>query len=89
MLEAIAVACPELMPYAVASYGAPSNLWLGEVTLSSEEGVQQGDPLGPLLFCLTIQPLLAGCNCGFVTGYLDDVGIGDSVQNLIDRIHAL
>jgi len=27
-------------------------------TLMSQEGSQQGDPLGPLLFCHTIHPLL-------------------------------
>ena len=30
--------------------GADPHLWFGEWTLSSKEGVQQGDPLGPLLF---------------------------------------
>ena len=89
MLEAVAAVCPELLPFALASYGTPSKLWLGDETLSSDEGVQQGDPLGPLLFCLTIQPLLTGCKCEFVTGYLDDVGLGDTVQTLIDRVHVL
>ena len=27
-------------------------------TISSEAGVQQGDPLGPLLFYLLLQPIL-------------------------------
>ena len=37
----------------------------------------------------TIQPLLSGCNCEFVTGYLEDVGVGDTVPRLTERIRFL
>ena len=39
-------------------YGAPTWLLFGDERLSSEEGAQQGDPLGPLLFSLAIKPAL-------------------------------
>ena len=50
----------ELLPilgrYACAAYSAPSPLFFGPFhVLSSESGVQQGDPLGPLLFCLVLR----------------------------------
>ena len=45
----------------------------------SEEGVQQGDPLGPFLFALALQPCLRAaaeeCSKGFVVSYLDDAVI--------------
>ena len=63
------------------SYGIPSKLWLDNETLPSEEGVQQGDPLGPLLFYLKIQLLLTGCKCQLVAGYLDNVGLSDMVHS--------
>src|SRR6267154_3688522 len=89
MLEAVVSNCPDLLPLASSAYGSPSHLWLGDRLLASEEGVQQGDPLGPLLFCLTIQPLLSDSKCELVTGYLDDVGLGDRVPHLIDRLQNL
>ena len=48
--------CPELFPFFEWVYGKPSTLRLGsgEVVCSSATGVRQGDPLGPLYFCLAI-----------------------------------
>ncbi|XP_065832959.1 uncharacterized protein [Oscarella lobularis] len=54
--------------------------------ISSEEGVQQGDPLGPFLFALAIHPILqnanVGSNCHTVC-YLDDaIILGEKSQVL-------
>jgi len=38
-----------------------------------QEGTQQGDPLGPLLFSNTIQPLLNRLSSNLQLGYLDDL----------------
>ena len=57
MLQAVSNLAPELAPFVLASYSEPSTLFWGETSLRSSEGVQQGDPLGPLLFCLTIHKL--------------------------------
>jgi len=70
---------PSLSPWAEWCYAEPSKLWFGESVVSSESGVQQGDPLGPLLFSLALQPLLEQAkrehgNNGLdlVFAYLDD-----------------
>ena len=51
MLEAIEEFAPELFPQLFSCYSAPSSLYFNDTVIRSPEGVQQGDPLGPLLFC--------------------------------------
>ena len=58
MLEAIEEFAPELFPYLFSCYSSPSSLYFNDTVIRSSEGVQQGDPLGPLLFCLVIHPLI-------------------------------
>ena len=49
----------------------------------SEEGAQQGDPLGPLLFCLTIYPMVQQLKSEFRVFYLDDGTVGGSLQDVL------
>ena len=49
----------------------------------------EGDPSGPLLFCLALNAPLKKVCAEFVTGYLDDVGIGDTIPRLIEQVRAL
>jgi len=78
---------PGLAPWAEFCYGSPSRLLFGTRTIPSETGVQQGDPLGPLLFALALQPVLselAGSRSEggleLVYSYLDDLCLaGDAV----------
>ena len=55
---------PGLSRWAEWCYSSPSNLFFGPETISSERGVQQGDPLGPLFFSLALQPILHRVNEG-------------------------
>ena len=61
-------------------------LFCGDQVLLSAEGVQQGDPLGPLLFCITIQPLIQNLQSQFKVFYLDDGTIGGSVEEVHDDL---
>ena len=86
MLEAVSLHAPCLLGYVESAYGNTTNLNFGEYVIGSAEGVQQGDPLGPLLFCLTIQPLLQEICSEFVSGYLDDIGIGGDTKTVISDV---
>src|SRR6218665_4062192 len=58
----------------------------------SQMGPQQRGPLGPLLFCLDLQPVLRSMRSGFRIGYLDDLSLGgkkDDVQQEIALIENL
>jgi hypothetical protein len=56
--------------------------------LNSDEGAQQGDPLGPLYFCLTIKELLESMQSELVLGYLDDITLGDDARTCLnDFLH--
>jgi len=46
----------------------------------SEDGAQQGDPLGPLYFCLVFKDLRESLQSELVLGYLDDVAVGDTAE---------
>ncbi|KAL8151283.1 hypothetical protein V2J09_021091 [Rumex salicifolius] len=76
--------CPSLSPWVKLCYARPTRLYYDEACLLSCQGVQQGDPLGPLLFALILHPLVhrinEDCNLDFMAWYLDDgTIIGDTI----------
>ena len=79
---------PELYPWAHWCYSQHPYLWHTMGNLTSECGVQQGDPLGPLLFSLVLNILVSeivlepGCaNLLYHAWYLDDgVVAGSSTE---------
>lgn len=78
ILSAVFQNVPELLPFCYSAYRNVSMLKFGQKLVPSQEGIQQGDPLGPLLFCLTIQPILQNLVSELVIGYMDDITIGGS-----------
>ena len=89
MLLALRDSLPELYPYSYSAYAYPSLLFYGPYTLLSNEGPQQGDPIGPLLFCNTVQPLLESLQSELPLGYLDDLTLGgeqSAVAKDVERV---
>ncbi len=76
-----------LFQFILSAYEKPSLLFCGDHILQSAEGVQQGDPLGPLLFCLTIQPLLLKLHSDFSVFYLDDGTLGGGLEEVLHDLH--
>ena len=80
MLEVAKLHTPELY----SCYSALSSLYFHATIISSAEGVQQGDPLGPLLFCLVIFPLTQMLCFEFRIFYLDDATLGGNEVDVCD-----
>ena len=57
VLQEVRTKFPGLARFAHWCYSQESKLFFGSHTIASASGVQQGDPLGPLLFALAVQPL--------------------------------
>jgi hypothetical protein len=59
MLEKVQEQTPTLYCMTWQAYANPSNLYFGdEGTISSQQGIQQGDPMGSFLFALTTRDLM-------------------------------
>src|ERR1700733_4544652 len=80
MLASVEEVIPELSTYCHLAYAKPTLLQFGRFTLQSQEGPQQGDPLGPLLFCLPLQATLTRLSSPLAFGYLDDLTLGGSPE---------
>ena len=80
MLLAVCEKAPQLFPLAHSAYSAPSSLFIQDKTILSVEGVQQGDPLGPLLFSLTTMDLMESLRSELLIFYLDDGTLGGELR---------
>ena len=60
MLQEIKEKTPGIFPFLWQCYSANTHLFFGNDIISSQVGAQQGDPCGPLSFCLVIQNSIFG-----------------------------
>lgn len=84
LINEVRLQCPAISRWVELCYRRPTRLYYNDITLSSSEGVQQGDPLGPFLFSLTLHPIVKSissqCSLDLQAWYLDDgTIIGDTV----------
>ena len=86
MLSSVLDLAPDIFPFVYSAYSLPSVLFWGDKSLQSSEGQQQGDPLGPIFFCLSLYQLHSHMKSEFHVLYLDDITLG---RNLDDVVHDL
>ena len=70
--------CTQCIPHHVSSL-----YWINR-TLSLSEGVQQGDPMGPLLFCWSRYRHSTPLSAKLCVEYLDDI-VADCIEPDDDR----
>lgn len=101
--EELRIHFPALVPFVSSMYTNPAELLVSfadeKLTLQSCEGTQQGDPMGPFLFCLGLHRVLRKVasetvgldpNSGLLAAYIDDmvvVGPLGVVSNVVGRIN--
>ena len=90
ILRQLADQFPELLRWVNYCYSQPSWLNFGYSLVLSACGVQQGDPLAPLLFAITVYPIIAALKNQFTdlasnVCYLDDGSLVDDV-NLLAQV---
>jgi hypothetical protein len=86
MLQAAFESIPELYHLVHQAYALPSILQFGKFSISSQMGPQQGDPLGPLLFCLPLQNVLKSLKAELCVGYLDDLTLGGTPSKVAEDL---
>nr|GEY08214.1 putative reverse transcriptase domain-containing protein [Tanacetum cinerariifolium] len=92
----VRVKCPSISLWVNFLYGQASRLYIGDTHIWSATEVQQGDPLGPLIFALILHPLLHkikdSCKLLLHAWYLDDVTViedSKKVARVLDIIKRL
>ena len=76
-------------PFIEAAYSKASFLLFNDEVILSEEGVQQGDPLGPLIFCLSLQSVIDKLTCPLNLWYMDDGIIGGTPDTILRDMNVL
>ena len=75
-LDGVCKEFPEISPWVYWCYSQPAELRFGHRRILASTGVQQGDPLGPLLFSLVLVQFLRSISfsetCLLNLWYLDD-----------------
>ena len=89
MLEATYRLAPDIYPLVYSIYSSSSNLFWGTHQIASAKGVQQGDPLGPLLFYLTIFSLGQKLTSDLSILYLDDISLGGPCANIVEDVEVV
>ena len=77
---------PEIAKLSFLAYNKPSSFIASGHLITSSTGVQQGDPIGPILFALAVDLIASGVASELNVWYLDDATIGGSPESVLSDV---
>ncbi len=92
VLQEVKKQIPEIFKFVEQCYKLPTNVYYGENLILSQRGVQQGDPLGPALFCLALQNIIQSLkimDLDMNIWYLDDGTIAGCPKHVLKAFHII
>ena len=89
LLRNIRSRCPEIYRLAFQAYSAPTPLHIGDHTIWSCRGIQQGDPLGPVGFSLAVDDCARSMRSPLNVWYLDDATLAGPVDIVTKDLHVM
>ncbi|XP_008486032.1 uncharacterized protein LOC103522716, partial [Diaphorina citri] len=89
ILHQVKAKIPSAFPFLNQCYRKPSCLFFGKEYISSVVGAQQGDPCGPLAFCLAVQHIVQSMKSELNVWYLDDATLADDPETVLSDFKAL
>ena len=88
-LEVCSSRAPSILHLASTAYATSSHLVIGNETILSETGVQQGDPLGQVLFALAVDEIARSVRSPINILYLDDATIGGPAESVCEDLRRI
>ena len=88
-LEVCSSRAPSVSRLALTAYATSSHLVIGNETILSETGVQQVDPLGPVLHVLAVDEIARNGISPINIWYLDDATIGGPVESVCEDLRRI
>ena len=89
ILQKVKEKIPSVFNLLWQAYSKPSHLFYRNNILSSETGIQQGDPCGPALFSLGIDHIVKSLKSELNLWYLDDSNLADSPQIVLEDLQTI
>ena len=80
---------PSLFPLLWQAYSEPTPLYHGTSVIWSATGLQQGDPSGPAVFSLAVQPVASAVSSPLNVWFLDDGTLGGNIDGVCADLQQL
>ena len=89
LLDVCSRRTPMILRLSLSAYPTRSHLVIGNETILSETGVQQSDPLGPVLFAMAVGELARSVKSPMNIWHLEDATIGGPMESVCEDLRRI